>query len=130
MGSRGEEAWPGDSPPRGDVTDGEMRYQQPHKPHTKRPEVVPGEAGGKWAPRAQPARGLPKAPQEEGAARKHRLAEVANAGRRADVPAAEQAAACHRSPGVFNLQALSTLAPPVPRPEIHPRLAKLSEPGL
>lgn len=42
-----------------------MRYQQPHKPHTKRLEAR-GRTGGSWrevAPRAQPAQGYPKLPR-------------------------------------------------------------------
>ena len=86
-----------------------------------------GKQEGNGASRAQPARGLPKAPREEGAVRKHRLAEVVKvAGRLCP----QRPDACCRSPRFFNQHAFSISAHLVPRPQTQPQLEQSAKPGL
>lgn len=118
----------GDSPPRGDVTDEEMRYQRPHKPHAKRLEAR-GRAGGSGRetdPTCSAPLGLPKVPV------RRELTESTPRqrwGKRAGSHALSRGG-CHWSPGVLNPWGSLRLGPSHLKTEIQSQLDKSVKPGL
>lgn len=122
----GEEVQAGDSPPRGDVTDGEMRYQRPHKPHTKRLEAG-GHAGGSGRetdPTCSAHLGLPKVPvrtELTESTTRQSWRKGGHACSRGD---------CHWSPGVLNLWGFLQLGHSHFRSKIQSQLDKSVKPEL
>lgn len=109
------------------MTDGEMRYQRPHKPHTKRLEAG-GHAGGSGRetdPTCSAHLGLPKVP-----VRRELTESTARQSSGKKVGGHACSRRCHWSPIVLNLWGFLQLSPSYFKPKIQCQLDKSVKPRL